>query len=178
MNKLRPGIEEVRFRAKACPLRVTREGDLYALDFPSRKPEPIDPPRDLVEALGESEPDEVLKSNDHLVVYSSEEQVRRLRPDMRKLAAFDIYACIVTARGDNADFVSRFFAPARGIDEDPVTGRAHCTLIPYWSERLRKKQLHAFQVSKRGGELFCEDRGDRVKIAGRAVLFAEGRMYV
>ena len=89
-----------------------------------------------------------------------------------------MYAVIVTARGKTADFVSRFFAPERGINEDPVTGSAHCTLIPYWSERLGKKQLHALQVSARGGELFCEDRGERVKIAGRAALFAEGKIYV
>jgi PhzF family phenazine biosynthesis protein len=177
MNKLGRDSGPIRFRAQAGELVVTREGDLYALDFPSRKPQRIDPPRELVEALG-AEPLEVWKARDHLALYSTEAQVRGLRPDIRKLAAFDMWAAIITARGDTADFVSRFFAPGRGVDEDPVTGSAHCTLIPFWSERLAKKQLRALQVSARGGELFCEDQGERVRIAGRAALFAEGRIYV
>jgi PhzF family phenazine biosynthesis protein len=177
MNRLIPGTEHIRFRARAGELRVERDGDRFALDFPSRKPKRIDTPPELAEALG-APPQEVWLSRDYLAVYATEAQVRNLRPDMAKLAKIDMYAAIVTARGDKADFVSRFFAPGKGIDEDPVTGSAHCTLIPFWAERLGKAQLHAYQVSERGGELFCEDRGDRVKIAGKAVLYAEGSVYV
>jgi PhzF family phenazine biosynthesis protein len=177
MNRLRPGLNEVRFRAIAGELRVTREQDLYALDFPSRPPKRIEPPRELIEAMG-TEPDEVWLSRDYMAVFDKEPQLRALSPDFKKLAALDAFALIATAPGDSADFVSRFFAPAQGIDEDPVTGSAHCTLIPFWSERLGKKNLRALQISARTGELFCEDRGERVIIAGRAALFAEGKLYV
>jgi predicted PhzF superfamily epimerase YddE/YHI9 len=107
-------------------------------------------------------------------VYGSEDEVRALKPSMEGLLNIDRFATIVTAPGKQVDFVSRFFAPGKGVPEDPVTGRAHCTLIPYWSKRLGKKKLHALQVSPRGGELWCEDRGDRVTISGRAVRFLEG----
>ena len=100
--------------------------------------------------------------------------VRALRPNMEALMSVDRFAVIATARGQQADFVSRFFAPAKGVPEDPVTGSAHCTLIPYWSKRLGRSKLHALQVSPRGGELWCEDRGDRVIISGRAARFLEG----
>jgi predicted PhzF superfamily epimerase YddE/YHI9 len=97
---------------------------------------------------------------------------------MERLAKADRFAVIATAPGMDVDFVSRFFAPAQGIPEDPVTGRAHCTLIPYWSKRLGKKKLHAYQVSPRGGELWCEDRGERVTISGQGVQFLEGTIYL
>jgi predicted PhzF superfamily epimerase YddE/YHI9 len=116
----------------------------------------------------------VLKARDHLTVFETEAEVRALRPDMEKLRRLDSFAVIATAPGDSADFVSRFFAPAVGIPEDPVTGSAHCTLIPYWARRLGRSRLHAQQVSARGGELGCEDLGERVRIAGSAVLFLEG----
>jgi PhzF family phenazine biosynthesis protein len=177
MNRVRTGLTEVRFRAIAGELRVTREGDLYALDFPSRPPKRIEPPRDLLAAIG-TEPDQVWLARDYLAVFEKEAHVRAIKPDFRKLSEMNMYALIVTAPGESADFVSRFFAPGHGIDEDPVTGSAHCTLIPFWSERLGRKKLRAVQISKRTGELFCEDRGDRVKIAGRAVLFAEGKIYI
>ena len=111
-------------------------------------------------------------------VFDTEEEVRDLAPNMDKLAAIDRFAFIVTAPGRDCDFVSRFFAPAKGVPEDPVTGSAHCTLIPYWSKRLGKTNLHARQISKRGGELWCEDRGERVKMAGQAVTFLEGEIEV
>ena len=104
--------------------------------------------------------------------------MRALAPAMDVLAGLDRFAVIVSAPGRSADFVSRFFAPRQGIPEDPVTGRAHCTLVPYWARRLGKARLHALQVSRRGGELFCEDRGDRVAIGGRAVQFLEGTIEV
>lgn len=120
-------------------------------------------PAGLAEALG-AMPREVHQAHDPLAVFETEEKVRALRPDM--------------APGRNVDFVSRFFAPAIGIPEDPVTGAAHCTLTPYWSKRLGKPKLHAHQVSERGGELWLEDRGDRVTISGRAVLYLEGTITV
>jgi PhzF family phenazine biosynthesis protein len=177
MNHLDPGRAEVRFRSRSGELRVTRDGDLYALDFPSRPPHRVEPPRDLVDALG-VEPESVWKARDYLVVYKDEQRVRAMAPDMTRLAALDAFAVIVTARGTEVDFVSRFFAPARGVDEDPVTGSAHCTLIPYWSGVLGKKSMVAHQVSPRGGELFCEDLGERVKIAGSAALFATGTIHL
>jgi predicted PhzF superfamily epimerase YddE/YHI9 len=154
---------------------VERSGDLFALDFPARPAIPCAPDPLLYQALG-AEPDALLRAQDYLCVFDSEDQVRSIAPDMPRLAAIDCFAAIVTAPGRDCDFVSRFFAPAKGVPEDPVTGRAHCTLIPYWSQRLGKSKLHARQVSARGGELWCEDRGDRVSIAGRAVLYLEGRI--
>jgi PhzF family phenazine biosynthesis protein len=133
-------------------------------------------PEDLVQALG-VQPEEVLLSRDYLVVYESEESIKALHPNMEQLVKLDCLGIIVTARGHSVDFVSRFFAPKAGIPEDPVTGSAHCTLVPYWSEKLNKKKLHALQVSQRGGELFCEDLGDRVKISGYAVTYLEGFIY-
>ena len=124
------------------------------------------------------QPKEVLASRDYCVVYENEEQVRSLSPDMSLLAQLDRFAVIVTAPGSDCDFVSRFFAPAQGVPEDPVTGSAHCTLIPYWSGRLNKLELHARQVSRRGGELFCRNRGDRVTIAGHAVLYLKGEISI
>lgn len=163
----------VSFETKSGELSVEREGDLYALDFPARPP--IECPVDsaLAEALG-AKPKLILGARDYFCVFDTEDQVRALKPNMEKLAAIDRFAFIVTAPGRDCDFVSRFFAPAKGVPEDPVTGSAHCTLIPYWSKRLGKSKLHARQISQRGGELWCEDRGDRVKIAGKAVKFLEG----
>jgi PhzF family phenazine biosynthesis protein len=176
-NYIAPQENEINFRALAGPLRVKRDGDLLSLDFPSRPPQPIDAPVDIVAALGVP-PDEMWKARDHVAVFAHEDVVRTLKPDMAKLAQVDMYALIVTARGKDCDFVSRFFAPGRGIDEDPVTGSAHCTLIPFWAQRLGKTLLHARQVSKRGGELFCELTGDRVQISGRVALYSEGTVYV
>jgi len=165
---------------KAGTLTVTRDGDLYTLDFPSRPPEPLaDAPAGLIAALGGPAPVSVLKSRDTLIVYEDEATVRSLAPDMNALARVDVFAACVTAPGSGrVDFVSRFFAPAGGVPEDPVTGSAHCTLIPYWAERLGKDKLEARQVSARGGVLSCELVGDRVKIAGKAVLYLEGIIHV
>jgi PhzF family phenazine biosynthesis protein len=109
-----------------------------------------------------------------LVIFEDESAIRNLSPDLNAIAKLDHFALIATAPGNNSDFVSRFFAPGAGIPEDPVTGSAHCTLIPYWSERLDKTELHAFQLSKRGGELFCIDNGERVSIGGKAVTYMSG----
>jgi PhzF family phenazine biosynthesis protein len=175
---LEPGVTEVRFETlRSGVLTVRKEGSALAMDFPSRPAEPCTAPEALVQGLGVS-PAKTLKARDHLVVLESETAVHAVRPRFDLLETLDSLGVIVTAPGDNCDFVSRFFAPKHGIPEDPVTGSAHCTLIPYWADRLGKKSLHAFQVSARGGELFCEDRGERVCIAGRAVLYLEGQIWI
>lgn len=170
-------VPRVSFLTRSGELIVTRDGDLYTLDFPSRPP--VETPHDdkLFEALGAT-PQQVLGARDYLCVFPTEAQVRALKPNMDKLAAIDRFATIVTAPGTDCDFVSRFFAPAKGVPEDPVTGSAHCTLIPYWASRLGKTKLFARQVSKRGGELWCEHRGDRVTIAGKAVEYLKGTIRV
>jgi predicted PhzF superfamily epimerase YddE/YHI9 len=169
--------QQIAFDTRSGRLNVSRDGDLLALDFPSRPAGPCDVHPGLKAALGGS-PVEVLAARDYLVVYASEEEVRNLRPNPNGLMDVDRFAVIVTAKGDEADFVSRFFAPAQGVPEDPVTGSAHCTLIPYWSAKLGKKQLRARQISPRGGDLFCEDRGERVRIAGNGVIVLEGHFEI
>jgi PhzF family phenazine biosynthesis protein len=177
-NEVEKGRAEVRFRSRSGPLRVSAEADRLALDFPSRPPEPADGAVEAVAAALRVRPRAVLASRDYLAVLESEEEVRALRPDVAKVAALDRMAVIATAPGRDSDFVSRFFVPSLGIPEDPVTGSAHCTLVPYWSKRLGKTSLFARQVSARGGELWCEDRGERVRIAGRCVKYLEGTIEV
>jgi PhzF family phenazine biosynthesis protein len=175
-TRLAPGLEKAEFHSRSGPLVVTQqEGEWMEMDFPSWAPEPCAMPEGLIEALG-AEPRETLVSRDLLAVFDSEEQVRALMPDMAKLAALEYFAVVATARGTEADFVSRFFAPRVGVPEDPVTGSAHCTLVPYWAQKLGKTQLLAHQVSHRGGVLQCEDRGERVGIGGQAVLYLEGHI--
>lgn len=167
----------VVFDSKSGELVVDREGDLYALNFPSNPPSECAVDPGLNEALG-AVPQRTLGGRGYLCIFENEAQVRALRPKMDKVAALDRWSVIATAPGDDCDFVSRFFAPAKGIPEDPVTGSAHTVLIPYWSERLQKKKMFARQISRRGGELWCEDLGPRVKIAGRAVPYLEGTIQV
>ena len=174
MNRLESGRAEVTFASRSGPLKVVRQGELLALDFPARPAAPVEDGETMGAALGRA-PRLVLGARrDYLAVFDTEEEVRGLRPDMGKVAALDRHAVIATAPGRDCDFVSRFFAPALGIPEDPVTGSAHCTLVPYWAARLGKDSLRALQVSARGGELFCQQRADRVLIAGRAVPFLSG----
>jgi PhzF family phenazine biosynthesis protein len=163
---------------KSGRLSVKRKGDRLEMDFPSRPPSRQQAPEGLDKALGGEIQDVLSSKEDLLVVLKDENEVRSLRPDLSVLERLVIRGTIVTAPGLQCDFVSRFFAPQVGIPEDPVTGSAHCVLIPYWARRLGKKRLHARQVSKRGGELFCEDCGERVKIAGRAAIYLEGALYV
>jgi PhzF family phenazine biosynthesis protein len=177
MTRLSPELGAVEFSSRSGPLRVTREGELFALDFPARPARPVDLTGALQAALG-ARPIEVWAARDLMAVYESEDVVRSLKPDLPMLSAYDTFAVLVTAPGKEADFVSRFFAPRQGIPEDPVTGSAHCTLVPYWARRLGRPKLHALQVSARGGELFCEERGERVSIGGRAVLYLEGTIEV
>ena len=169
---LRPDLQQVAFDTKSGELIVKRgDAGLLSMDFPSRPPEPGASDSRLRQALG-GKAGAILISRDYLVVYESEEEVRALKPDMNALAQMDRMV-IVTAPGRNVDFVSRFFAPSSGVPEDPVTGSAHCTLIPYWADRLGKTRLHALQVSRRGGELWCELQGNRVIMAGYAVEFMQ-----
>ena len=167
----------LRFSTRSGELTVEKVDGRYVLDFPSRPGAVVEPPAGLIEAIG-GEPKEVYKSRDYMLVYESEADVLAIDPDFNSLMKTDARTVIVTAPGDKSDFVSRFFAPEVGVPEDPVTGSAHCTLIPYWAERLGKNELHARQVSQRGGELFCELRGDRVKMAGDAVLYLKGEIYI
>lgn len=175
---LEPRRTQVAFRTlKAGVLNVARDGDMVVMDFPSRPGVPVPPMPQLAAALGKT-PVEVLKSRDVMAVYAQADDVAALTPNMGLLAALGEWV-IVTAPGeDGIDFVSRFFAPAQGIPEDPVTGSAHCTLTPYWAARLGKTRLEARQISKRGGALTCTLNGDRVKMAGRAVLYLEGTITV
>lgn len=167
----------VGFASRSGPLRVARSGEMLTMDFPSQPPAPCKAPSALVSSLGKT-PKEVLSSEDYFVVYENEDDVRTLSPDMAGLASLDLRGVIATAPGSDADFVSRFFAPALGISEDPVTGSAHCALIPYWARRLGKDDLHARQISRRGGELFCRSMGDRVAISGRAALYMKGTIEI
>lgn len=164
--------ETLRFHTRSGVLTVMRVADGYRMDFPASTPEPCDLPAALVTALGLT-PQCVLRAEDYLVVLEDEQVVRSLKPDMHALSMLDRRGVIVTASGSDCDFVSRFFAPKFGIPEDPVTGSAHCQLMPYWAGRLGRNDLGAKQLSPRGGELSCSLKGDRVEITGQAVTFME-----
>ncbi|MDE0702634.1 MAG: PhzF family phenazine biosynthesis protein [Rhodospirillaceae bacterium] len=182
-NRLGHASETITFHTRSGPLTVTRDGDRLAMDFPAQPPAPIGSAAgigDVAGAIG-VRPEAVLAAPYALAVLDSEEAVRAVRPDFRRVAALDIPELIITApgaEGGDCDFVSRFFAPTGGIDEDPVTGSAHCILIPYWAERLGKTEMFARQVSARGGALWCALRGDRVSIAGYAAPYLEGTIAV
>ncbi|RYD62163.1 MAG: isomerase, partial [Verrucomicrobiaceae bacterium] len=167
----------IRFQTRSGILTVTREEEQLTLDFPARPAVLCDTPHDLSVGLG-AKPVLTGKARDYLAVFETEEEVRHLQPDMVALTRLDCLGIIATAPGKDCDFVSRFFAPGAGVPEDPVTGSAHCTLIPYWAERLGRPKLHARQISLRGGELFCEHRGDRVGIGGHAVTYSSGFLHV
>lgn len=182
LRLLQPAKKSVRFHTRSGELNVARKGELQVMDFPRYKPQRCDPPAGLEQALG-ARAAEVWNTREdrHLyAIFESAGEIRSMAPDMAKLAALHPYQLSVSAPGEGEDFVSRFFAPSVGIPEDPVTGSAHCALIPYWAGRLGKTKLHARQVSRRGGELFCEDLPDtgRVRISGRAVLSLTGYLTV
>ncbi|WP_028988865.1 PhzF family phenazine biosynthesis protein [Thermithiobacillus tepidarius DSM 3134] len=173
---MQPGrSDEVVFESRSGTLRVRRDGEWLVMDFPAEVVQPCAAPAALLDGLGVA-PLMVLAGTDYLVLLSDEAAVRALRPDMRHLERLDRRGVIVTAPGREADFVSRFFAPRCGIDEDPVTGSAHCALTPFWTGRLGRQCLRAQQVSRRGGELWCELKGDRVAIAGQAVQYLAGQI--
>ncbi len=165
--------DAIRFQTQSGELIVWKDKDFLVMDFPSRPAEPSDIPDHLSSGLGRKV-ESVFKARDYMVVLDSEQEVRRLQPDFSELEKVDCTGIIVTAPGDEVDFVSRFFAPRVGVAEDPVTGSAHSTLTPYWAERLGKSQLKAKQISERGGDLWCRQSEDRVQIAGHAVLYVKG----
>lgn len=177
LNLTEPEREAVRFQTRAGTLAVERgEDGLLLMDFPARPAVPREPPRALIEGLG-TEPEAVLAApRDYLVLFGSEDEVRKLKPDLARLRGLDRLGIIVTAAGASCDFVSRFFAPSVGVPEDPVTGSAHCTLTPYWAEHLGRgtEPMHARQISARGGSLLCRHLGERVSIGGRAVPYLTG----
>jgi PhzF family phenazine biosynthesis protein len=166
------------FHTRSGPLTVTRLPDgRLELDFPARPGQPGAITPALTRALGAA-PEQVAHARDTLCVFAREEDVLALRPDFAAVAQLDTFGVIATAPGKDCNFVSRFFVPRAGINEDPVTGSAHCTLVPYWAARLGRKRLHARQVSTRGGELWCELVDDRVRMAGHAVLYLRGEIQV
>ncbi|HEY4903776.1 MAG TPA: PhzF family phenazine biosynthesis protein [Candidatus Sulfotelmatobacter sp.] len=177
-----PQNESVHFETRSGTLTVRREGDLFAMDFPALPPWTCEiPPGELTSGLrGTSRaPETVLQLKDnYFVVYEHEDDILSIRPNFRELEKLHPAGVAVTAPGKNSDFVSRYFAPSYGIPEDPVTGSTHCSLTPYWAQRLGKNTLHARQVSERGGELWCEVAGDRVIIKGKAVLTLRGTLLL
>lgn len=178
---LEPQRKLVSFATRSGILTVRREQDLLSMDFPALPPwHRASPPQELIEGLGATtQPISVLQVKDnYFVVYESEEEVRRVSPDLRLLEKLHPAGVAVTAPGNQSDFVSRYFAPSYGIPEDPVTGSTHCSLAPYWAERLGRTSLHARQLSQRGGELWCELAGDRVVLKGKAVLTLQGLLLL
>ncbi len=181
-NKLAPRLTDVVFETRSGELRVTLDGESgrLAMDFPSRPAGVPDQVHGkLLQAMG-IQPQAVLAARDYLLVYETAAQLRALQPDMAALMDLDRFAVIATAPGDEPgiDCVSRFFAPAKGVPEDPVTGSAHCTIVPYWAARLGRSEIVAYQASTRGGTLHCRDEGERVRLAGRARLFMEGMVHL
>lgn len=174
-NKLGYKRDRIDFFTKSGTLTVTQAGNHLALNFPARPTAPVTPCDGLIEAIGAA-PKEILGARDYMLVYDSAATVRALKPDMNGLMKLDKFAVIVTAPGDQPglDCVSRFFAPAKGIPEDPVTGSAHCSIVPYWAKRLGKTEITAYQASSRGGTLYCRSEGDRVHMAGTCKPYMEG----
>ncbi len=173
-----PGREEVAFRTQSGIVHAGKDGSLIRMDFPVYAAAPCaTPPEGLVDALGR-EPKAILKAVKYLAVYESEAEIRALAPDFARLREVEASGVIVTAKGETADFVSRYFAPRIGIAEDAATGSTHCTLAPYWAAALGRRKLHALQLSERGGEMWCEALDDRVRISARAVRYAEGFLSV
>jgi PhzF family phenazine biosynthesis protein len=171
--------DTIIFYSQSGPLKVQRDGDWIALDFPSWKPERVtDYPEELMNGLGITEHLGVYKNRDYIVELESQKDVLAVKPDFSLLNKIDVIGIIVTAPGNNCDFVSRFFAPNCGVPEDPVTGSAHSQLIPFWAEKLGRNKLHAFQLSKRGGELLCEQKKERVIMKGKAVFYMKGEITV
>ncbi|MDZ7695186.1 MAG: PhzF family phenazine biosynthesis protein [Balneolaceae bacterium] len=171
--------ESIRFNTKSGELTVKKEGDYLVMDFPANPAKEVSPPEGIEQALG-AQPLESYKSMDYLFLVESEEHVRKLQPEFLRLKELDSRGIIVTAASEakDVDFVSRFFAPAVGINEDPVTGSAHTTLAPFWAEKLKKRELSARQISKRGGSVHCTLNGDRVELAGKTQTYLTGTITI
>lgn len=168
-------LQKIKFQSNSGELSVTAEGDLLTLDFPSRMPLPAEAPQIILDGI-KAQPIEILKARDYVLVYADEDQIRCIQPDVGLLNQINIDpgGIIVTAPGKEVDFVSRFFTPQASIFEDPVTGSAHCSLIPYWAQKLQTDELTALQISSRVGKLFCKNAGNRVLISGKAITYLEG----
>jgi predicted PhzF superfamily epimerase YddE/YHI9 len=180
LQTLKTERDSVRFQTRSSGvLTVFRDGELLAMDFPGLAPWACpDPPAILIEGLGKAPATVVQVEDNYFAVYAQEKDVKNLHPNFRMLEKLHPAGVAVTAPGDNADFVSRYFAPSYGVPEDPVTGSTHCSLAPYWGERLGKTSLHARQISERGGELWCEIKGQRVILKGGAVLALRGELLI
>ena len=179
MERLEPGRQSVIFQTASGPLTVERAQDGYIMNFPARPSEQVAPPPGLAEALGAAPVEVYVNAFNYMAILNDAQTVRMLRPDMASIARFDRPGVIVTAAGDGIhDFVSRYFAPAKGIPEDPVTGAAHCMLAPYWANRLGKTAFRAFQASKRGGEVVCRISADRVELEGSCIFYMEGEAEI
>ena len=175
MERLEAGRSRVVFHTASGPLTVDRTATGYSMDFPARVSALVQSPPGLSAALGVDPIEVVGDAFNYLALLGGAQTVRELKPDFTAIAQLDRGGVIVTAPGDHGyDFVSRYFAPAKGIDEDPVTGGAHCALVPYWSKRLGKSSFRAFQASRRGGEITCRLVGDRVVLEGTCVFYMEG----
>ncbi|MGD8780631.1 MAG: PhzF family phenazine biosynthesis protein [Ignavibacteria bacterium] len=177
-NELKFEKKTIIFESKSGILKVTANGDNIALDFPALDLKEITIPENSVEALGIKPVEAYSSIDDYFFVYDSQSVIEKITPDNQELMKYDCRGIIVTAPGNNVDFVSRFFAPKVGIPEDPVTGSAHTKLIPYWSKKLGKQKFTAKQLSKRGGKLYCSNNGDRVEIAGKAILYLSGEINI
>jgi PhzF family phenazine biosynthesis protein len=176
-NFVEPHIAEINFTTQtAGVLKASAKEGIYTLDFPARMPQPCQVPPALLKCLGVSTVVDVLKSRDYFVVLPDEDAVRNVEPDYTLMKELDTIGVIVTAKGQLADVVSRCFYPGAGIPEDPVTGSAHCNIVPYWSEKLSKTKLFCKQLSARGGDLECELEGDRVLMSGKCVLYLQGEI--
>lgn len=167
----------IEFESRSGKLAVTRTGDCLTLDFPLQQLKPCESPQALIEGLGKR-PDECYAGEDYLAIFSSQDEVATVRPNMDKLEQLALRGVIISAPSRDMDFVARFFAPKYGIPEDPVTGSAYTLLAPYWSERLGKAELSARQISARGGNVSCRMQNDRVLISGKAVKFLEGEIEI
>lgn len=179
MERLEPNRDSVVFHSASGPLTVRRTETGYVMNFPVRLSEPAPAPLGLAEALGIAPVETWVDAFNYMAVLESAQVVRELVPDIAGIARLDRSGVIVTAPGDEGyDFVSRYFAPAKGIPEDPVTGGAHCALVPYWAQRLGKTAFRAFQASRRGGEIVCRLAGDRVELEGSCVFYLEGEATI
>jgi PhzF family phenazine biosynthesis protein len=179
MERLEPGRNRVVFHSASGPLTVSRTDAGFVMDFPARPSEPVSTPAGLAEVLGVAPLEVLADPFNYLALLDGAPIVRDLAPDIAALARLDRSGVIVTAPGDGTyDFVSRYFAPAKGIPEDPVTGGAHCALTPYWAKRLGKTELRAFQASRRGGEIICRLVDDRVHLEGSCVFYLEGEVEI
>lgn len=182
LNLLEPGLDSIRFETRhSGPLLVRKADDLFPMDFPGLSPEPCENlPAQLISALRPGLlPSKVLEVNQtYIAVYEDESTIQNMRPDFARLKELHPYVVSATAPGREVDFVSRYFKPSYGMPEDPATGSVHCALTPYWSDRLGKSQLHARQLSERGGELWCEVKANRVLLKGHAVLTLKGTLII